>query len=291
MHDESRQGIRDGEAPGLAGQCQPAAEDDDFGMEQVDDMRKSKSEVAGGAVEDFSGERAIRSKGRAEHPCFGAARICRETRKDAPGFARSGLTHLLVHSPARTAFLNDRALPVETQMPEFRLPRFCSVIDFPADDESPADTAPGIGVKDRGLTHARSERRLAECGDVRVVVHDDRDPCQFPQPPAERKILPALNVVRAADLARRPIHGPSVADTDGAPLEFRLEPPDRGLDLPANPLSPEGSIHRQLLAVHDAAVAGSRDQLQLAAADFNAEKVHEATQRFEPFCSITSRYQ
>ena len=148
------------------------------------------------------------------------------------------------------------------------------MVDFPVHNQSPADAAARMCIKNRVLSPARTALRLAECGDVRVVFHDDRKSGQSPKPLPERKIVPAGDVVRTADPSRGRINRSSVTDADGLPLELRLKPLDDALDVITNTLCPKGSIYGQLLTIHNSAVACARDQLKLAAADLYAEEVH-----------------
>ena len=87
------------------------------------------------------------------------------------------------------------------------------------------------------IAAARAMHGLAKRADVRVIVHGDMHPNQIPQPGAKWKIVPAFDLVRAANLAGAGINRAAKSNTRSDDLISPLPFPQRLADLLADSLA------------------------------------------------------
>ena len=174
--------------------------------------------------------------------------------------------------PPGASSLDNRSFAVQPHVADLRLARGRAVVDMAVFDQAPADAAAESDVKDRVETQARPVAGFPQGGNVGVVVHGHRHAGQLAQPGAEVKLRPPFDLVRAADLARFPIHRPAKAHTDCLdwPKAHQLgqAPPN----LAANPFSAGGGLDLELAPLDDLPRLVAQDQLELGAADFDANE-------------------
>ena len=91
------------------------------------------------------------------------------------------------------------------------------------------------------------------------------------QPIAQPKIRPALDLMRATDLALLPIDRPAEANANRANIVRAQQFGNGFLDLPTNPSAALGWIHHQSASLSNRGGLIADYQLQFRAADFNAK--------------------
>src|ERR1039458_1657740 len=118
-------------------------------------------------------------------------------------------------------------------MPDFRFTRRGAVVDISVHDQPAADATSEGNIKNGIETPTCAMRRLAQCRDVRIVVHENRRGYQPLEPAAKFETGPASNLVRVADPPLAPIHGAAEANADCIEASTLAEFLDGLLDVPA----------------------------------------------------------
>src|ERR1043166_7476793 len=95
------------------------------------------------------------------------------------------------------------------QMPNLRRSPPAAAVNFAVDDEAAADAGADGDVEDRRQSLAGAEECLGEAGDVGVVAEHGGAADESRDPVAEREAVPAGDLVRLDDGARRIIDGPA----------------------------------------------------------------------------------
>ncbi len=177
-----------------------------------------------------------------------------------------------IEAPARAVVLQNSFRSVQTQMPKLHLPRRRAMINAPIHHKAAPHPAPHVRVKNRVHPLPRPAHRLAERGQIAVILDEHWQPRLLAQPIAQRKIRPARDVVRAPDAPRSPVHRPAIAHPDRRRLPFRYQFRHRLRNLLANPFRPARPIHIKSPPVHDAPIARAGIKLQFGAPNLNGKK-------------------
>ena len=145
------------------------------------------------------------------------------------------------------------------------------MVGFSANHQSAANTTAEGHIKDRIKTSARPVQRFAQRCDVRVIINRNRKAAQLMEPPAQIKVRPPCDLMRAADFSRPPIDRSAEAHPDG----FRFVAADqfrqRLLDLVSNAGRAARGFDPELLARENLSGRISHRKLQFGATDFDAK--------------------
>ena len=127
-------------------------------------------------------------------------------------------------------------------------------------------------VENRVVARPGAAQRFAQRRHVGIVVHRHRRPRELPQPAAQVKLRPALDLVRAADAAGLPIHRPAKTNAHLANPLPAQQLRQRLLNLLPDARRPPRPVNRQLPPRVNPPRRISPHELQLGAANFNPEK-------------------
>src|SRR5512143_147922 len=208
----------------VGGLEQPAAEDDDFGVEEADDVGDAHAEVGHGVGDDLPGQ-GIAAAGRLGHGLRGhglgpAAGQLEHDRRPAlsqsfAGFAGHGIARGLRLEAAhrRVGGLEVRS---EAEPADGAGDVLVAVDDAAAGDDPGPDA--GADGEEHGVAGARGGAFPGFAGDIGAAVgledQGDRRGTESPDPLQQRVLVPAWDVGRP-DLARRRIGDAGNAESDG----------------------------------------------------------------------------
>ncbi len=134
------------------------------------------------------------------------------------------------------------------------------MIDAPVHRETAADSTAHVRIKNWIHSLPRTANRLAERGQIAVVLHENRQPGLLAQPIAQRKIRPARDVVRFPDAPGAPIHRSAVAHPDCRRLPLRHQLGHGLRNLLANAFRTPRPVDGEAVAIHDAPIGRPRHQ-------------------------------
>ena len=152
-----------------------------------------------------------------------------------------------------------------------------AAVDSAADDETAADAGADRHVEDRIAAAAGAEVGLGEAGDIGVVAEHGRQVDEIADPVGEREVVPAVDLMRLDDGSPLVVDGPAEADADAmqpvpGDVGERQQFGKGGFDLPANAVGAVGGNDGASPESRERAVARSDAELELGAADFDAEE-------------------
>jgi hypothetical protein len=186
-----------------------------------------------------------------------------------------GGAHFRIDSPAGASGFQNRSRAVQPNMADLSFAGFDAVVNFPVLDQSAADAAAQGDVEHGVQPNAGAVGGLAKSGCVGVVIYDHWDAGEFGKPFDDWKIGPPLDLVGAAGAAAFIVHRAGEPDAycrrfGGWPKDLR----NAQLDLRSDARSAVGFDDIKSHALPDMAVPVACDDLQLGAADFDANVQH-----------------
>ncbi len=272
FHDEWAEGGGDGGSKRFADAGKAAANDDDLWMKEVNDMRKTKCQVFGGFLENSPGGGVVLLEGGAEVSGFAAGLPAGQFAKKAGGVAGFERADFGIDGPAGAAGFEDGSLAIQSRVADFGFAGRCAVVNATFQDESATDAAAECDVENRVGILACAVKRLAERGHIGVVVHEYGRVDESAQPATEIEFRPAFDLMRAANLSGAPIHRSAETDAGGHGFGGRHDLFEGGFQLTADAGGALGGINGEAVALEDVSGGIAHDDLQLGAADFDAEK-------------------
>ncbi len=272
LHQKRRQRLGHGCPQRLTQQRKAAAEQNDFRVQQMHRVRQAKGKVRRGFVENALRRDILAGQRDSQVTRLGPRLPASQFRQPAVRLRRDRLADFTVHRPARAPRLDRCPAPVQAHVTDLDLARRGAVIDMPTHDQSAADAAAQRDVHRGIAVPPRAAARLAERGDVRVIVHRHWHAAEFSQPIPQREIRPAGHVVRAANSPAPPIDRPAVADADGRSRAFRQFLPERRSDVPPDTRGARGRIDGEAETFLDRAGLIAAHQLEFRSADLDAEQ-------------------
>lgn len=238
-------------------------------------MRQPKSEVVDRLVQQPRCEDIVGRESGCEVACLASRRTDTQLSEQGMRIEDDGFTDSLIHGPAGTPLLEERSRAVESDVTNFSLARFGPVINPPIHYQSAADAAAEGDIKNGIRTTPGSMVGFAEGPCIGVVVDGHREMGSLAQPFSELKIRPTHDLMRAANPARFPIHGPTKADPHGRRVPA-LEQGRQGRgNLRSDAGAAAGRIDGESVPLDDRAGGISCDDLQFGAANFDSNKMHE----------------
>jgi hypothetical protein len=218
-------------------------------------------------------ERVLAIEGGREETRLAPLASLRGQRQGASGVQGDGLADAAIDGPAGAALFNERAGLVETDVADLAFAGSGAVIDAAVRDKAASHAASKGDVEQRRGAAPVSGVRLAERGDVGVVVHGDGQAGEVVEPLPQRGVRPAMDLVRARDTARPPVDRPAESNADRLELacakDFRHPLGDLRADAVGARLAIDGMAESFL----DDAFGRSDDELEFGASDFQADTV------------------
>ena len=146
----------------------------------------------------------------------------------------------------------------------------------PADDQGPADAAADVRIEDDPPAASGAEAGLAQSGHVGIVGHAGRQAERLAAPIGQREVVPAGHVMALDDPAGRRVDRSAEAEADGLDGYSAIRGAAICCDLAGGCLRRRrpGERRPAASAVSFPLFRGADAELQLRAADFNAEE-HE----------------
>ncbi len=180
-----------------------------------------------------------------------------------------------VDRPSGTTRFHRIAGLVQPQMTDLRLAGSGAMIDRAIDHETAAHAAAHVDPAHRVKAATRAAEHLGQRRRVGVILHLDRQARNLAKPIAQRKIRPALDLMRTTNRPRLMVDRPAKTHADRnrpLALDHRRQ---RRRNLPTDAFPALIRRDRQTFARVNGSPPVARNQLQLRAANLNAQKMRQ----------------
>src|SRR5215831_12431217 len=147
------------------------------------------------------------------------------------------------------------------------------MVNFAAHHDASTDPAAQSDIKHWVESDSCPVARFTQRGNVGVIVHEYRRAGQFLQPPTQVEFRPTLNMMRAANPARFPIHRPAKANAYSLRFSIVRQFPQATFDLPPNPKSAVRALDCKVSPFKNRSRSISSNNLQLGPANFDSDQV------------------
>lgn len=201
FHDLPREVGFNGGTQWLAHVRKSAADDDDLGMDQMNDMRQSECDSRAQFFDHSAGQRLTPGKQRRQMPRLAASRSRDAVSQHRVGVFPGKRPKPGVDRPSGTGVFNSKASGIKADVPELHFTGRRTVKNLSADHQAASHATAEVRIEDRVKPRSGTVNCLCQGREIGIVFRDCRAVSQVGNPVSDWKAIPPCDLMRANDAA------------------------------------------------------------------------------------------